>query len=47
MNSKELKALVTDWRVATLLILIVLSAIAIFPHIDEQGHLAIQSPVWS
>ena len=40
MNSKELKALVTDWRVATLLILIVLSVIAIYPHIDNQGHLA-------
>jgi preprotein translocase subunit SecD len=40
MNSKELKALVTDWRVATLLILIVLSVIAIFPHVDNQGHLA-------
>ena len=40
MNSKELKALVTDWRVATLLILIVLSVIAIYPHIDDQGHLA-------
>jgi preprotein translocase subunit SecD len=40
MNSKELKALVTDWRVATLLILIVLSVIAIYPHIDDRGHLA-------
>jgi preprotein translocase subunit SecD len=40
MNSKELKALVTDWRVATLLVLIVLSVIAIFPHVDDQGHLA-------
>jgi len=40
MNSKELKALITDWRVATLLILIVLSVIAIYPHIDDQGHLA-------
>jgi preprotein translocase subunit SecD len=40
MNAKELKALVTDWRVATLLILIVLSVIAIFPHVDDQGHLA-------
>jgi len=40
MNSKELKVLFTDWRVATLLILIVISVIAIFPHIDQQGHLA-------
>jgi len=40
MNAKELKALLTDWRVATLLILIVLSVIAIFPHVDDQGHLA-------
>ena len=40
MNQKELKALVTDWRVATLIILVVLSMIAIFPHIDGQGHLA-------
>ena len=40
MNSKELKALISDWRVATLLILIVLSVIAIFPHVDDQGHLA-------
>lgn len=40
MNSKELKAVITDWRVATLLILVVISVIAIYPHIDEQGHLA-------
>jgi preprotein translocase subunit SecD len=40
MNTKELKALISDWRVATLLILIVLSVIAIYPHIDEQGNLA-------
>ena len=40
MNSKELKALITDWRVATLLILIVLSLIAIYPHIDQKGNLA-------
>jgi preprotein translocase subunit SecD len=39
MNSKELKAVVTDWRVATLLILIILSLIAIYPHFDQQGHL--------
>ena len=40
MNTKELKALITDWRVATLIILIVLSVIAIYPHIDQEGHLA-------
>ncbi|MFY9801292.1 MAG: preprotein translocase subunit SecD [Methanoregula sp.] len=40
MNSKELKALISDWRIATLLILIVLSVIAIYPHFDQQGHLA-------
>jgi preprotein translocase subunit SecD len=40
MNSKELKALMSDWRVATLLILIVFSVIAIYPHFDQQGHLA-------
>jgi preprotein translocase subunit SecD len=40
MNVKELKALVTDWRVATLIILVLLSTIAIFPHIDQKGNLA-------
>ncbi len=40
MNQKELKALVTDWRVATLIILILLSVIFIFPHFDEKGNLA-------
>ncbi len=40
MNSKELKALISDWRIATLLILIVLSVIAIYPHFDQQGHLS-------
>lgn len=40
MNQKELKALVTDWRVALLIILVVLSVIAIFPHVDEKGNIA-------
>ena len=40
MNQKELKALVSDWRVATLIILIVLAVIAIYPHFDDQGNLA-------
>jgi preprotein translocase subunit SecD len=39
MNTKELKELITDWRVATLLILVVLSVIAIYPHINEEGNL--------
>jgi len=38
MNTKELKALLTDWRVATLIILVVLSVIAINPHFDDQGN---------
>ncbi|MCJ7741312.1 MAG: preprotein translocase subunit SecD [Methanoregula sp.] len=38
MNTKELKALLTDWRVATLIILVVLSVIAIYPHFDDQGN---------
>jgi preprotein translocase subunit SecD len=40
MNTKQLKAMVADWRVAILLILIVLSVIAIYPHIDQEGRLA-------
>lgn len=40
MNSKEIKGIVTDWRVAVLLILIVLSVFAIYPHFDSDGHLA-------
>lgn len=40
MNSKDLKAFLMDWRIATLIILIVLSVIAIYPHFDDQGHLA-------
>ena len=40
MNGAELKALVSDWRVATLIILILLSVVAIFPHIDQQGNMA-------
>ena len=40
MNKKELKRLISDWRVATLLILIVFSIIAIYPHIDQEGHFA-------
>ena len=40
MNSKDLKAFLMDWRIATLASLIVLSVIAIYPHFDDQGHLA-------
>jgi preprotein translocase subunit SecD len=40
MNAKEIKAIVTDWRVATLLILIVLSIVAIYPHIGPDGNVA-------
>jgi preprotein translocase subunit SecD len=39
MNAKEIKALVTDWRIAVLIVLVILSVIAIYPHFDEQGHL--------
>jgi preprotein translocase subunit SecD len=40
MNAAEIKAIIKDWRVATLLILVILSVIAIYPHFDDQGHLA-------
>ncbi|MEI8332214.1 MAG: preprotein translocase subunit SecD, partial [Methanomicrobiales archaeon] len=39
MNGLELKALVSDWRVATLIILILLSVVAIFPHFDSQRNM--------
>jgi preprotein translocase subunit SecD len=39
MNSKEIKAVLTDWRVAILIALVVLSVIAIFPHFDNEGNL--------
>jgi preprotein translocase subunit SecD len=40
MNAKDIKALISDWRVATMLILIVISLVAIYPHINENGNLA-------
>jgi len=40
MNGPELKALVTDWRVATLIILLLLSIVAIYPHFDQNGNMA-------
>ena len=35
-----MKAILLDWRVATLIILVLLSVIAIYPHFDENGNLA-------
>jgi len=40
MNTKGLKGFISDWRIALLLVLVVLSVIAIYPHFDEEGHLA-------
>jgi len=40
MNSKEIKGILSDWRVAILIILIILSLVAIYPHFDENGDLA-------
>ncbi|MCK9579534.1 MAG: preprotein translocase subunit SecD [Methanoregula sp.] len=40
MNSKEIKGIVTDWRVATLIVLVVISVFAIYPHFDSNGNLA-------
>jgi len=40
MNAKEIKAIVSDWRVAILIVLIILSLVAIYPHFDEKGNLA-------
>ncbi|PKL70377.1 MAG: preprotein translocase subunit SecD [Methanomicrobiales archaeon HGW-Methanomicrobiales-1] len=37
MNTSALKALVSDWRVAMLIILVVLSVVAIYPHYDQDG----------
>ncbi|MFA4859135.1 preprotein translocase subunit SecD [Methanoregula sp.] len=38
MNAKEIKRIVADWRVAALLILVVLSVVAIYPHFDDKGN---------
>jgi len=35
MNSKELKHLLLDWRIATLIILVILSIVAIYPHFEN------------
>lgn len=40
MNAKEIKAIISDWRVAVLIVLIILSLVAIYPHFDEKGNLA-------
>jgi len=40
MNQKELKALASDWSVATLIILLLVSVIAIYPHVDDKGNIA-------
>ncbi|PKG31429.1 MAG: preprotein translocase subunit SecD, partial [Methanoregula sp.] len=40
MNAVDLKAMVSDWRVALLIVLVVLSLIAIGPHFDSEGNLA-------
>ena len=40
MKEARLKDLVKDWRVITLIILVVLSVVIIYPHFDEKGNLA-------
>jgi len=40
MKEARIKALVKDWRVLTLIILVVLSIVAIYPHFDNNGNLA-------
>jgi preprotein translocase subunit SecD len=40
MNQKELKTLISDWRVATLIILLLISVVAIYPHFDDKGNIA-------
>jgi len=40
MNVPEIKAILSDWRVAILIILVILSLVAIYPHFDEKGNLA-------
>jgi preprotein translocase subunit SecD len=39
MNAKEAKAILTDWRVAVMILLVAISVIAIWPHVDSEGHL--------
>jgi len=40
MNTPEIKAIMSDWRVAIMIILVILSLVAIYPHFDENGNLA-------
>jgi preprotein translocase subunit SecD len=40
MNQKTIKSLLLDWRVATLVVLVLLSVVAIFPHYDQNGNLS-------
>ena len=40
MKQERIKDLFRDWRVLTLIILLVLSVIAIYPHFDNNGNLA-------
>lgn len=39
MNAQDIKKLLIDWRVALLIVLIVLSIVAIYPHFDKNGNL--------
>jgi preprotein translocase subunit SecD len=40
MKEARIRNLFKDWRVITLLLLVVLSVVAIYPHFDEKGNLA-------
>ena len=40
MNAKSIKTLLLDWRVAALVVLVLLSVVAIYPHFDQSGNLA-------
>lgn len=39
MKQDKVKTLLTDWRVLTLIVLLVLSVVAIYPHFDKNGDL--------
>ena len=39
MRQERIKELFSDWRVLVLIILIVLSVVAIYPHFDSNGNL--------
>jgi preprotein translocase subunit SecD len=40
MKEERMKALIKDWRVLTLVILVIISLVVIYPHIDSKGNLA-------